>query len=486
MDRHSRSALLCVSFILLATGLDLSKPSPTMPRSSGVPGDSYPRRPSPVSDPEPAGDPGSDAVSIGQYFDRFKGSPGDPAASWPHFLGPRYDGVNHETVALASHWAGDGPRLVWKAKLLGDGQSSPIVHRGRVFLMDYDPGARTEMLRCFSFQTGQELWRRWHRIKLFNSHGFIHASVAVNDDFLVGIGARGHLMCLNPETGDLRWATNLDKEFGFRATYSWNAQCPLLVDSTVIVAVGSPQCLLAGFDAATGRLLWKSGNPGAGTASFSSAVPATIGGQRVYLYSAQEKTVAVDARTGREGQVLWHYPRTNFVSPILVPVVIDEDLVFLTDAYQWGSALVNVSQGCKGAEAHALWTHEARDGFCTFAHVPLQREGHLFAVLPEEAGANRKQFACMDLEKKGSIKWSSGKDHRFGIWEPFTLADGKFYIMREDGSLTMLRASTEQYEELGRAVVLPGSAGWHPAMALTRGFLLVRDSTTLVCIDLRE
>jgi outer membrane protein assembly factor BamB len=64
------------------------------------------------------------------------------------------------------------------------------------------------------------------------------------------------------------------------------------------------------------------------------------------------------------------------------------------------------------------------------------------------------------------------------------LADGKFFVLSDDGVLTVLKATAEKYIPLTRAKILEGHDAWGP-LALTNGLLLARDSKTLVCVDIR-
>jgi outer membrane protein assembly factor BamB len=114
-------------------------------------------------------------------------------------------------------------------------------------------------------------------------------------------------------------------------------------------------------------------------------------------------------------------------------------------------------------------------------HTPLLYRDRLFAVLPKDAGANRAQFACLDLE--GNLSWTSGQTERFGLG-PFLRAGDRIFILDDDGTLTLIRASIDRFEQLARARVLPGREAWAP-MALVDGRLLARDFEEMVCLDLR-
>ena len=46
------------------------------------------------------------------------------AANWPQWRGPERNGISQET-GLLKEWPKEGPRLLWQAKDIGSGYSTP-------------------------------------------------------------------------------------------------------------------------------------------------------------------------------------------------------------------------------------------------------------------------------------------------------------------------------------------------------------------------
>ena len=78
---------------------------------------------------------------------------------------------------------------------------------------------------------------------------------------------------------------------------------------------------------------------------------------------------------------------------------------------------------------------------------------------------------------------SSGKTDRFGLG-PYIMADGKFFILNDDGEMTIARVTASQFTVLGKAKVIDGQDSWGP-VAITGGYLLMRDSKQMVCLDIK-
>ena len=109
-------------------------------------------------------------------------------------------------------------------------------------------------------------------------------------------------------------------------------------------------------------------------------------------------------------------------------------------------------------------------------HTPIIYQDHLFAV-----GRNRRGlFTC--LSKDGKIVWDSRGKASFDLGS-FLLADGLFFILDgKTGLLRILEANTTEYRELGSAQILSGHDVWGP-MALSKGKLIMRDLTKMVCVE---
>ena len=82
----------------------------------------------------------------------------------------------------------------------------------------------------------------------------------------------------------------------------------------------------------------------------------------------------------------------------------------------------------------------------------------------------------------GKIIWTSGSANKYGLG-PYIIADEKIVILDDDGLLSMIEARPDKFNLLAQTKVLEGHECWGP-MALVQGRLIVRDLTTMVCVDI--
>jgi outer membrane protein assembly factor BamB len=422
-----------------------------------------------------------EAVDIGAYFSRFDGSPAGISGNWPRFRGADFDNISKEGIKLLDGWGDNEPNILWSIDV-GEGHAGPVIFKGRVYILDYDEKNRADILRCFSLADGKEIWRRGYKLFIKRNHGMSRTVPAAAGEYIVTIGPKCHVMCVTAGSGDYRWGIDLKKEYGAEVPLWYTGQCPLIDGSLTVIAVGG-KSLIIGVDCETGEIKWETPNPDNWKMSHSSIMPFTIHGKKVYVYCAIEGIVGVSGEAETAGEVvfastLWSH---NVIAPS--PIFLGDGKLFVTAGYGAGSMILKIKNQGDGFAVESLQKLKSTQGLASEQQTPIFYKGHLFSILPKDAGSLRGQFVCSHPENCEKIIWASGKTRRFGLG-PYIVADDKFFILSDDGVLTVLKASTKEYIEIGQAKILEGIDAWGP-MAITGGRLLARDSHRLVCIDLR-
>ena len=418
-------------------------------------------------------------VEIGAYFERFGGEASEISGSWPRFRGAGFDNISRETLSLARQWDDAGPPLLWSVAL-GEGHAGPIVDGGRVYLLDYDETRRADVLRCFSLDDGQEIWRRGYDVYIKRNHGMSRTVPAVSNNRVLTIGPKCHVMCVSADSGGFLWGLDLVKAFGAEVPLWYTGQCPLIDGSTAVIAVGG-KALMIGVHMETGEILWQTPNPRNWKMSHSSVVPHTIHGKRMYIYCAIGGIVGISAEAGSAGTILFESALwdRNVIAPS--PIHVGGGRIFVTAGYGGGSMMLQIIPEGDGFAVASLQALKPGEGLASEQQTPIFLQDHLFAIMPKDAGPLRNQFVCVHPDDCSKTVWTSGTTERFGLG-PYLAADGKFFILRDDGVLALLEVSAVGYKPLAQAKVLDGHDAWAP-MALVQGRLIVRDSRRMVCLD---
>jgi outer membrane protein assembly factor BamB len=434
----------------------------------------------PGADGTPSGAEGDAAVrDLSGTFKQLDGAPSNLPGEWPHFRGPNFDNIRKDGPSLADSWDENGPTVLWTVDL-GEGHAAPAVLAGRVYVLDYDEKAKADAIRCFSLDDGREIWRRSYPVSVKRNHGMSRTIPSVTDKYLVTIGPRCHVVCLDPISGAFKWGLDLQREFATKEPLWYSGQCPLIDDGKAILATCGADVLMMAVDCETGIPVWKTPNPDHWDMSHSSIMPVTIANKRMYIYCAVGGVVGVSADAVDAGKTLWTLSWTQAKGVAPSPVALEDGKIYLTAGYGVGGMMIQVKESGGVYSVEKLYEHGPKDGLACEQQTPIYSDGMLYSVMPKDAGALRGQFVC--YKPDGTLTWSSGQSIRFGLG-PFLLADGKFYILNDDGVLTVARGGADGFQKLAEAKVLHGQDAWGP-IALVGDRMLVRDSKQMACISM--
>jgi outer membrane protein assembly factor BamB len=276
------------------------------------------------------------------------------------------------------------------------------------------------------------------------------------------------LLCADVVTGKPKWQIDLVEKFGVTVPEWYAGQCPLIDGGNVVIATGG-RSLFAAINLETGKVAWQTPNPRGWEMTHSSIAPATIDGEKTFIYCFNAGVAGVSAK---DGKFLWDTGIwTVNTATVPTPVPIGDGRVFLSGGYNAGSMMLRVAKTTAG------WTakQEFRLGpeiFGSDQQTPILYMGHLYGVRPGG------ELVCLDLD--GKPRWTSGTAGRFGT-APYLIADGKIVLLNDQGTLTLAEVSDQAYKPLGSKPVLKGPEAWGP-MALAGDLLLVRDANVLECL----
>jgi outer membrane protein assembly factor BamB len=430
-----------------------------------------------------------DTVIIGEFFDTLAQMDEVIAGDWPRFRGVDFDNISKDKTPLAESWDTSGPAIVWRTTL-GEGYAGPAVHNGRVYLLDYNEKKKADMLRCFSLKSGIELWRRWYRVDMKRNHGYSRTIPAVTDKYIVTIGPRSHVMCLDPINGNMLWSIDLEKEYGIQGTEKgritpdfFSGQCPLIDNDVAIIAPGG-KALMIGVNCATGKVMWKTPNPDSLRMSHCSIFPMVLYGKRMYVYNAIGGVCGVSAEGDDIGKLLW---KTTDWSPATVAassLLLGNNEIAAFGSYGAGGARIRISAEGSRYTASVLEQHKATNGIASDQQTPIITGEFIWCLMPENAGTLKKQLVCYDKSDLLKPVWSSGKENRFGRGlGPYIVSGNKMYLLDDDGKLYFFRMENKSVTLIASHKIIKGIEAWGP-MAIAGNYLIMRDARNLICLNI--
>lgn len=423
----------------------------------------------------------SEDVKIGEFFKRYDSQTTTLTEKWPGFRGANHDNILNTSYPINENWESKPPKIVWSIET-GEGHAAPAIYNGLVYFMDYDEKDKADVLKCVSLENGKEQWRRWYKVHIKRNHGMSRTIPAVNENYVVTIGPRCHVMCVSRLTGDLLWGIDLEKQYKTETPLWYTGQCPLIDNDVAVIGVGGSS-LLIGVDCKTGKVLWETPNPENRKMSHSSILPATISGKKMYIYASIGSILGVSAEASDAGKLLWEISdwAPSVIAPM--PVYLGNNRIFVTGGYGAGGAVIKISGNARKFSAQLEDKFGPHEGLASEQQTPIVNAGKIYGISPKDAGSNRNQFICYTVSDVKTPLYQSGKEHRFGLG-PYMLLNGKFLILSDEGVLTMMKENSDGFEVINEKKMLEGQDAWGP-FAFADGYLLLRDSKKIYCIDLR-
>jgi outer membrane protein assembly factor BamB len=222
------------------------------------------------------------------------------AESWSRFRGPAGTG-HYSGPALPTKW---GPEnVLWRVEIKGEGHSSPCSWQQRIFLTSATDQARTRLVLALDSRDGRRLWEKTISCaspeKTHRLNSFATPTCATDGERIVAFFANAGIHCFNLD-GKPLWSQSLGEFAG-----PWGiAASPVLVGDRVIQNCDAQGAsFLAGLDAKTGKIVWRTPRTDKPMGGWSTPVTIRTGARTEVILNSQSGVDAYDPATGKP---LWH------------------------------------------------------------------------------------------------------------------------------------------------------------------------------------
>jgi outer membrane protein assembly factor BamB len=459
---------------LLATGIFIwwLSYNPVRSFSPSLPGsDNRPPRPDSLTE----------IVNIGEYFFDAGGKLTGGTETWPRFRGADFDNISKSGVSLIDRFNGKIPEMVW-SRILGEGHAGAAIYKGAVYVLDYDELKRSDILRCINLTDGKEVWERGYRVSVKRNHGMSRTVPAVTENYVVSIGPRAQVMCLDRLTGNVIWGLDVERIYKTEVPFWYTGQCPLIDDDRAIIATGGNALMIA-VDCATGKVLWETPNAKKWKMSHSSIMPMVFGGRKMFVYSAVGGIAGIAADGPDAGSVLWSTTVWNKSVVAPSPVCMPDGKIFLTAGYGAGSMVLQLQAAVGKYSVRKIDEYPPAGGLACEQQTPLYYKGCLIGIEPKDAGALRNQLICVNPADCKTPVWTSGPAHRFGLG-PYLIADNKLFILDDDGTLYIVKPDIRKFTLIDQIKLFDAQDAWAP-LAVADGYMILRDSKRMIALKLK-
>lgn len=374
-----------------------------------------------------------------------------PAASnWNQWRGPNRNG-QFTGPAWPDSLGTNSLQRSWRVEL-GPSYSGPIVNGDRVFTTE-SRDRQFEAVIALDRKTGKSLWRtQWEgamSVPFFaRSNGdWIRATPATDGESLFVAGMRDVLVCLNAETGAIRWRFDFVEKLGAPLP-AFGFVCSPLVDADAVYVQAAASFVK--LDKRTGALVWRTLTDKGGMwgSVFSSPVFATLAGKLQLVVQTREKLAGVDPATGK---VLWEQAVEAFRGMnILTPVAFQD--VLLTSTYGGKTTAFKVARSDDKFVISQAWSHKAQG----YMSTPVIIDGAAYLHL-------KSQRAMAIDVATGRELWTT--DQSFGKYWSLVAQGDRILALDQRGQLFLLRANQARYEQLDQRKLADAETWAHLAVA---------------------
>jgi outer membrane protein assembly factor BamB len=382
---------------------------------------------------------------------------------WPRFRGPSGQGETGQT-ALPTEWDQSGRNLLWRVKVPGVGNSSPVIWGDHLFLTSADANGAKRFVHCFSRADGSLRWTRQAPPRppepgVRDKNGFASATPVTDGERVICFLGSCGLVCYD-FAGELLWHYDALK---VKTTHGTGSS-PLLYQDLVILAQDQNQAdsIFLALDKRTGKKVWEGKRARAMT--WTTPVVVRVGDHDELVLAGAEAVRGYDPATGKE---LWSLRGPT--QEVIPAIVIGKELLY--SASGRNGPTIGLRPGGSGdvTATHLVW-RAVRGG----PHVPTPAlvNGRLYSA--NDTGV----LTCLDAAT-GKLLYQERLEDQFSA-SPIVAGD-LLYFPAESGITYVVRAGEPP------AVVARNDLG-APILAspaVVDGRIFLRTAEELVCIGAR-
>ncbi|MEE3369311.1 MAG: PQQ-binding-like beta-propeller repeat protein [Planctomycetota bacterium] len=390
--------------------------------------------------------------------------------NWMRFRGPTGQGISSETK-LPVTWSAS-KNIKWKTSLPGKGWSSPIVFEDHVFLTASTEEGVSCRVICINRQAGSVAWTtEVHRQKpgpMRKQNSYATPTPVTDGKFVYSVFYDGTVTAVD-FSGELVWKNSEVKFFSLHGL----GASPILANGQVIMPfdgssreetkvgwkVPWEKAVILSLDAGNGSVRWKGTR---GESRVGHVTPILVDNGSQLVSAGGDRVQGFDPATGRR---IWSvYSKGEGVTP---SPVVGDGLIYTSSGFE-APTLRAIRLGGKGdvTKTHIAW--EQKRGVAALSSL-LYIKPYLYSISRDNI------LHCLEASS-GKIIWTK---RLAGVhWASPVYADGRIYILSEEGLTLVLRPGAK-YDEVARNDI---NVTCLASMAVSQGNFYIRSDQDLYCI----
>ena len=384
------------------------------------------------------------------------------AQEWSRFRGPGGAGQSDDAT-IPSEWTEQD--YLWNVAIPGLGHSSPVLWGDKLFITSADPATGGQHILCLNAEDGETRWAKSFSSETYEIHernSFASGTPAVDADRLYviwGTPTKITLTAMDHDGGEL-WQVDLgpyDSDWGISAS-------PILYEDLVIVAVQQfGKSFVVALDRQSGDERWRADRPSRDSDySTPSIYQPSDGPAQLICNSGAAGIASIDPTDGTLNWEIDVFEMRSVSSPIAVG-----DVIFGScGSGGGGNYVVAVRPGSDGRapeEAYRVTT--------AAPYVPTPVAAGDLVFLWSDGGV----VTCIDAPT-GEVHW---RQRVGGNYSGSPIRVGKRIFAISDAGDVIVLAADAEYKQLARN---PLGAPSRATPAVAGGRMFLRTYSSLICV----
>lgn len=390
--------------------------------------------------------------------------------NWMRFRGPTGQGISTE-VKLPVSWSAS-KNIKWKTSLPGKGWSSPIVFKDQVFLTAAGEDGVSCQVVCVNRKDGGVAWKtEVHRQKpgpMRKQNSYATPTPVTDGKHVYSVFYDGTVVAVDL-SGKIAWK---NQEVKFFSLHGLGAS-PILADGQLIMPydgssreetkigwkVPWDKAVVLSLDTKDGSVRWKGKR---GQSRVGHVTPILVNQGSQVVSAGGDRVQGFDSATGER---IWSvYSQGEGVTP---SPVVGDGLIYTSSGFE-APTLRAIRMGGKGdiTKTHIAW--EQKSGVAALSSL-LYVKPHLYSISRDNI------LHCLQAAT-GEIVWRKRLSGTY--WASPVYAEGRIYILSEDGVTLVLRPGAK-YDEIAENDI---GDRCFASMAVSQGNFYIRSAQHLYCI----
>jgi outer membrane protein assembly factor BamB len=382
--------------------------------------------------------------------------------------GPARDGI-FPNEHLLKMWPPEGPVMLWKTDIIGNGYGSPTLAADKIFVAgEIDT---TGYLFAFDLQ-GKLLWKSEYGKEWVVNYQGSRCAPTVAGDLVYVCSGLGDIACFETATGAKKWSVDMIHDLHGRFTMFGHAESSLIDGDLVYLVPGGKDTNVVALNRFTGKIVWICKGMGE-IPGYNAPYLVRLASRDVLVTFTAYSLLGMDAKTG---QLLWVHPQDN--------IPVDErkqgngdthsNTVYYENGFIYyiagdGNGAVKLELSPDGTTIRQVWRNRLIDNYMGGF---VKQGNYLYSCVSE-----KRQLKCLDAGTGmvvDSLKCGVGA---------IILADSSFYYYNQKGEVKLIGLMNGKMMETGSFKMKEGTKEHFSHPVISRGVLYVRHGNVMGAWD---